>query len=176
MRCWRCWPTMVFCSCRCATGAICTFYLASTEPTNCGSSTRWWPNTGFLTGTVSDSGGFQYFHASAGTERGHYPRWNGLRYSQHGCLRQFGGAGQRFQPQRHRNNGPRGGHALGLFHTFEPHSGDPLHDTKSVERNKNASCWDCDVDGDYVCDTPPTLARDMLTVGDIQLYLVPQTA
>ena len=68
------------------------------------------------------------------------------------------------------------GHALGLFHTFEPHSGDPLHDTKSVERNKNASCWDCDVDGDYVCDTPPTLARDMLTVGDIQLYLVPQTA
>jgi len=46
------------------------------------------------------------------------------------------------------------GHALGLFHTFERHPGDPLHGTESVERNPNADCWDCDVDGDYVCDTP----------------------
>lgn len=52
------------------------------------------------------------------------------------------------------------GHVLGLLHTFEPHPGDPFHDKESVERNRDASCWDCDVDGDYVCDTPADPDQD----------------
>lgn len=52
------------------------------------------------------------------------------------------------------------GHVLGLFHTFENHPFDPLHDTESVERNRDASCWDCDVDGDYICDTPADPDQD----------------
>ncbi len=52
------------------------------------------------------------------------------------------------------------GHVLGLFHTFENHPLDPLHGTESVERNRNASCWDCDVDGDYICDTPADPDQD----------------
>jgi len=52
------------------------------------------------------------------------------------------------------------GHALGLLHTFERHPGDPFHDKESVERNPNASCWDCDSDGDYVCDTPADPDQD----------------
>jgi hypothetical protein len=52
------------------------------------------------------------------------------------------------------------GHALGLLHTFERHPGDPFHDKESVERNPSASCWDCDTDGDYVCDTPADPDQD----------------
>ena len=52
------------------------------------------------------------------------------------------------------------GHAFGLLHTFERHAWDPLHDTESVERNPDADCWDCDVDGDYVCDTPADPDQD----------------
>lgn len=52
------------------------------------------------------------------------------------------------------------GHVLGLLHTFERHPGDPLHDKESVERDRNASCWDCDTDGDYICDTPADPDQD----------------
>jgi hypothetical protein len=52
------------------------------------------------------------------------------------------------------------GHVFGLFHTFEPHPWDPLHGKESVERNSGNSCFDCDEDGDYVCDTPADPDQD----------------
>jgi hypothetical protein len=52
------------------------------------------------------------------------------------------------------------GHALGLLHTFEPHPWDPLHGTESVTRVPGDVCWDCDVDGDYICDTPADPDQD----------------
>jgi Pregnancy-associated plasma protein-A len=44
------------------------------------------------------------------------------------------------------------GHAIGLYHTFEIHSGDPFHGAENVARTGN--CSDCDNDGDLICDTP----------------------
>jgi hypothetical protein len=41
------------------------------------------------------------------------------------------------------------GHCLGLLHTFETAKG-----AENVTRNKNNSCFDCEDDGDYLCDTP----------------------
>lgn len=41
------------------------------------------------------------------------------------------------------------GHCLGLLHTFETAKG-----TENVTRDKNNSCFDCEDDGDYLCDTP----------------------
>ncbi len=64
------------------------------------------------------------------------------------------------------------GHVLGLLHTFERHPGDPFHDKESVERNPNASCWDCDTDGDYICDTPADPDQDDENGGQ---YLVANT-
>jgi hypothetical protein len=52
------------------------------------------------------------------------------------------------------------GHVFGLYHTFEPHPGDPFHGKESVERNSSNSCYDCDVDGDLVCDTPADPDQD----------------
>jgi hypothetical protein len=53
------------------------------------------------------------------------------------------------------------GHVFGLYHTFEPHPWDPLHGRESVERNSNNSCYDCDVDGDLVCDTQADPDQDV---------------
>lgn len=64
------------------------------------------------------------------------------------------------------------GHALGLLHTFEPHPWDPLHGTESVTRATDNSCWDCDVDGDYICDTPADPDQD----GNAGQYLMSNTA
>jgi hypothetical protein len=52
------------------------------------------------------------------------------------------------------------GHALGLYHTFEPHPWDPFHGTESVTRVAGDACWDCDVDGDLICDTPADPDQD----------------
>jgi hypothetical protein len=41
------------------------------------------------------------------------------------------------------------GHCLGLYHTFETGFG-----AENVTRNGGNSCYDCDVDGDLLCDTP----------------------
>jgi Pregnancy-associated plasma protein-A len=40
------------------------------------------------------------------------------------------------------------GHCVGLLHTFEDYSG-----AENVTRNSAASCYDCDGDGDLLCDT-----------------------
>jgi hypothetical protein len=40
------------------------------------------------------------------------------------------------------------GHCLGLLHTFED-----AHGEENVTRNAAASCYDCDSDGDLLCDT-----------------------
>jgi Pregnancy-associated plasma protein-A len=53
------------------------------------------------------------------------------------------------------------GHIFGLYHTFEPHPWDPFHGKESVERNSNNSCFDCDVDGDLVCDTQADPDQDI---------------
>lgn len=41
------------------------------------------------------------------------------------------------------------GHCLGLLHTFEDFYG-----VENVTRNPASGCYDCDVDGDLICDTP----------------------
>jgi hypothetical protein len=45
--------------------------------------------------------------------------------------------------------GHEAGHCLGLYHTFETAFG-----SENVTRNPANSCYDCDVDGDLLCDTP----------------------
>jgi Metallo-peptidase family M12B Reprolysin-like len=52
------------------------------------------------------------------------------------------------------------GHAFGLYHTFEPHLWDPFHGKESVTRSPFNSCYDCDVDGDLLCDTPADPDQD----------------
>ena len=41
------------------------------------------------------------------------------------------------------------GHCLGLYHTFETFYG-----AENVTRNSGNACYDCEVDGDLLCDTP----------------------
>lgn len=41
------------------------------------------------------------------------------------------------------------GHYFGLYHTHETGNG-----AESVTRNNADGCWDCEVDGDLLCDTP----------------------
>ena len=53
------------------------------------------------------------------------------------------------------------GHVLGLYHTFEKHPLDPFHGKESVERNTTFFCYDCDVDGDLVCDTQADPDQDL---------------
>lgn len=45
--------------------------------------------------------------------------------------------------------GHEAGHCLGLYHTFETFFG-----AENVTRNSSNACYDCEVDGDLLCDTP----------------------
>jgi hypothetical protein len=45
--------------------------------------------------------------------------------------------------------GHEAGHCFGLYHTFESGLG-----RENVTRNSASACYDCEVDGDLLCDTP----------------------
>lgn len=45
--------------------------------------------------------------------------------------------------------GHEAGHCLGLYHTFETYFG-----AENVTRNSSNNCYDCEGDGDLLCDTP----------------------
>ncbi len=53
------------------------------------------------------------------------------------------------------------GHVFGLYHTFEPHPWDPFHGKESAERNTTFFCYDCEEDGDLVCDTQADPDQDL---------------
>lgn len=46
------------------------------------------------------------------------------------------------------------GHTFGLYHTFETANGTKV---ESVTRDPNDSCYDCEEDGDRICDTPAAI-------------------